>query len=142
MRSRSSVQNLWSGLGRAADPAGARSGGVEALEWLHRQGKNLESTTNKIFTHVTVNGARQSEQQSAMFATKLSKVGERTLQEAQNLTEHNTNQQHTIRTKTPPFTSKARSCTRMPSAEPLVRAPARPGSSRNPCVRCGGPLQR
>jgi hypothetical protein len=30
MRSRASVQNLWSGLGRAADPAGARSLGVEA----------------------------------------------------------------------------------------------------------------
>jgi hypothetical protein len=30
MRNRSSVQNLWSGLGRATDPAGARSRGVEA----------------------------------------------------------------------------------------------------------------
>jgi hypothetical protein len=30
MRSRSSVQNLWDGLGRAADPAGTRSRGVEA----------------------------------------------------------------------------------------------------------------
>jgi hypothetical protein len=30
MRSRASEQNLWSGLGRAADPAGARARGVEA----------------------------------------------------------------------------------------------------------------
>jgi hypothetical protein len=26
----------------------------------------------------------------------------------------------------------------MPSAEPRVRAAVRPGSSRNPCVRCSG----
>jgi hypothetical protein len=41
--------------------------------------------------------------------------------EADNLTEFNNKQQHTIRTKTPPYTSKARSCTHMPSAEPPVK---------------------
>jgi hypothetical protein len=30
----------------------------------------------------------------------------------------------------------------MPSAEPVVKAAARPGSSRNPCVLYGGPLHR
>jgi hypothetical protein len=62
--------------------------------------------------------------------------------EADTVTEHNNHQQLTIRTKTPPDTNKARSCTRTPSAEPLVRAAVRPGSSRNLCVRFGGPLQR
>jgi hypothetical protein len=62
--------------------------------------------------------------------------------ETNNLTEHKNNQQHTSRTMPPPYRNKARSCTRMPSAEPLVRAAPRPGSSQNPCVRCGGPLQR
>jgi hypothetical protein len=62
--------------------------------------------------------------------------------EADNLTELNNKQQYTIRTKTPPYTSKARSGTRMPSAEPRVRAAARPGSSQNLCVRYGGPLQQ
>jgi hypothetical protein len=46
--------------------------------------------------------------------------------EDHNLTEPNNNQQHKIRTKTPFYTNKARTCTRMPGAEPLVRAVARP----------------
>jgi hypothetical protein len=47
------------------------------LSVLHRQGKNLETTTNKRLIHVTVNGDSQSEQQSAsMLTTKLSKAGD------------------------------------------------------------------
>jgi hypothetical protein len=68
--------------------------------------------------------------------------GKERYMETYNLTEHNKNQHHTIGTKTPPYTNNARSCTRMPTAEPLVRAAARPGSSQNPCVRCGGLLRR
>jgi hypothetical protein len=63
-----------------------------------------------------------------MRTTKLSKTGETRYKEADSLTELKNKQQHTIRTKTPLYTSKARSCTRMPSAERLVRAAARPGS--------------
>jgi hypothetical protein len=48
-----------------------------------------------------------------MHATKLRKARERTQKEANNLKEHNSNQQHTIRTKTPPYTNKARSCTQL-----------------------------
>jgi hypothetical protein len=68
--------------------------------------------------------------------------GKERYKEANSLTEHNNYQQRTIRTKTSPYTNKARSCTGMPSAEPLVRAASRPGSSRNPCMQFGGPLQR
>jgi hypothetical protein len=84
----------------------------------------------------TVNGDRQREQQSAMHATKLARQVKERYKEADNLTEHNNHQQHPIRAKTPPNTNKARSCTRTPSAEPLVRAAVRPGSSRNLGVRC------
>jgi hypothetical protein len=70
------------------------------------------------------------------------RLGKERCMETYNLTEPNNNQQHTIRTMTSPFTNTACSCTRMPSAEYLVRAASRPGSSRNPCVQCGGPLQR
>jgi hypothetical protein len=80
-----------------------------------------------------------------MLATKLSKVhhvGEERYQEAYKPIGHDNIQEHTIRAKTLPYTRKARSCTRMPSAERLVRAAARTGSSRNLCVRRGGPLQR
>jgi hypothetical protein len=58
---------------------------------LHRQGKNLESTTNKRRIHVTDNGDSKSEQQSAIVGTKRSKVGERTLQG--NLQTNRTQQQ-------------------------------------------------
>jgi hypothetical protein len=86
--------------------------------------------------HVTDNGVSQSQQQSAVLGTK------RRYKETNNLAELSNKQQHTSRTKIPPCTSRARSCPRMPSAEPPVRAAARPGSSQNPCVQCGGPLQR
>jgi choline dehydrogenase-like flavoprotein len=46
----------------------------------HRQGKILEATANKRSIHVTVNGDSQSEQLSAMLATKLGRAGERKLQ--------------------------------------------------------------
>jgi hypothetical protein len=69
-------------------------------------------------------------------------LGKERYEQAYNLTEHSNKQLHTIRTKTPSYTDRARSCTRVPSAEPLVRAAVRPGSTRNPCVLCGGPLQR
>jgi hypothetical protein len=72
--------------------------------------------------------------------------GKERYKEAYNLTEHNNKQQHTIRTKTPPNTDKAHSCTRMPSAEPLVRAAERPGSTQTHacCVeaRCSGERTR
>jgi hypothetical protein len=55
-----------------------------------------------------------------------------------NLTEPSNNQQRTTRTKTPSYTSKDHNCTRMPSAEPLGRSAACPGSSWNLCVWCGG----
>jgi hypothetical protein len=42
---------------------------------LHRQGEILESTTNKLLIHATVNGDCKREQQSGMFATRLSKGG-------------------------------------------------------------------
>jgi hypothetical protein len=63
-------------------------------------------------------------------------------EEAYKLIEHNNNQQHTVRNKTPPYTNKAHSCTRTPGEEPLVRAAVRPGSTRNLCVWCGDPLLR
>jgi hypothetical protein len=45
---------------------------------LHRQGKNLERTTNKRSINVTVNGDSQREQEAAsMRTTKVSKAGER-----------------------------------------------------------------
>jgi hypothetical protein len=47
---------------------------------LHRQGKNLEATTNGTIVHATDNGDSLSEQQSAIVGTKRSKVEERTLQ--------------------------------------------------------------
>jgi hypothetical protein len=59
-----------------------------------------------------------------------------------NRTEPNNDKQHTSRTKTPFYTNEARRCTRVPTADPPGRQAARPGSSRNPCVRCGSPLQR
>jgi hypothetical protein len=84
---------------------------------------------------------KESSNRQCMLQNEARRVKER-YKEADNLTEHNNHQQHTIRTKAPPNTNKARSCTRTPSAEPLVRAAVRPGSGRNLCVRCGGPLQR
>jgi hypothetical protein len=71
-----------------------------------------------------------------------SRCGRERYKEVYNPTETNNNQQQAIRTKTPPYTNKAPSFTRMPSAEPLVREAARPGSSRNLCMQCEGPLQR
>jgi hypothetical protein len=47
---------------------------------VHLQGKNQESTTNNRAIQETVNGVVQGKQWPAVFATKLIKVGKRTLQ--------------------------------------------------------------
>jgi hypothetical protein len=64
---------------------------------------------------------KESTNRQGMLQNEARRVKER-YKEADNLTEYNNNQNHTIRTKTLPDTNKARSRTRTPSAEPLVRA--------------------
>jgi hypothetical protein len=81
-----------------------------------------------------------SKQQSV--AQNEARWGKERYMETYNLTKHNNNQQHTSGTRTQPYANKAHSGTCMPTAEPMVRAAARPGSSQNPCVRHEGPLQR
>jgi hypothetical protein len=77
---------------------------------------------------------KASSNQQSLLVQNEARWGKERDMETYNLTEHNNNQ-HTIGTKTPPYANKARSDTRMPSAEPLVSAAARPGSSQNPCCR-------
>jgi hypothetical protein len=110
---------------------------------LHRQGKNLESTSNNRASCEAVKHHPRRKQVPATFAPKLIKCRKERDKEAYyKVTKPKNNRQHTIRTKTPPYTNNTHTCTCMPSAEPLVRAGARPGPSRNPCVRCGSPLQQ